>query len=1205
MNLDVRTMYMAMGAACFIVAIAIFIFHAGRFRRDGTLAWAIGWVFQGAFWVLVGLRGVIWDFVSIVVAHTFLAASFSILYAAVREFQERTYDRGTLLLPAVATFMFFWYFSVYVDNVFYRVIFISLLSILQIIAIVWALFRDTSVQERRSYGLTGFAFLVMEGIWIIRFLEGFTLPYGHLSALEATTFRNTSVLVALGTVILSSIGFVLMARERAEQTLREGEEQLRQAEEKSRLLIKYAPSMIYEVDYNRAAFKSVNDVMCQFLGYTREELLAMSPFDLLNDEGKAVFRERIQRKLAGEAINDSVEYKSRTKDGREVYGVLNMTFTYKDEKPEGAVVVAHDITERKQAEARLAADVAALTRMHALSGRLLGGGGIQPLLQEVMDAAVAIVGAERGTLQLLEGDSLRIEAHHGHQQPFLEFFESAENRASVCGEATRRGERVVVPDVETSPLFAGTPSQAVLREAGVRAVQSTPMASRTGKLLGILTTQWGTPYTPDEHDLWRIDLLVRQAADLIEYEKAEEALRDAYERVTWLARFPEQNPNPIVRASADGTVLYCNPACTKHHGWKCEVEQVLPKELLPLISRAMSKGSIQEDVQLDGRVYIIWVEPFPGEGYANVYGRDITERKRSEEALREREKRLVADLEAMTRLQKIGTLFVSEGNLESVLGEIVEAAIAISGADFGNLQLLNPESSDLHIAAQRGFPTWWLDSWKRAAKGQGTCGTALERGERVIVEDVQQSPIFVGTPALEIQLKAGVRAVQSTPLVSRSGKPLGMFSTHYKTPHRPDDRALRLLDLLARQAADIIERAQAEEALRQSEERLRLAQQAAQVGTFEWNLQTDRDVWTAELETIYGLRLGEFAQTGAAWAQLIHPEDRANTLRLSQQSIQNGELTTGEWRVVWPDGSVHWLAGRWQVLKDTSGQPLRMSGVNMDITERKRMEEELRRSRDELEMRVQERTEELETINEESRAENEERLRIEIELRESENRLRELSSALLNAQEKERKVIAQEIHDSMGASLAATKFKVETALKEMGNDNPQTKAALESVIPIIQETIEEARRIQMSLRPSMLDDLGILATINWFSRQYESVYPGIHLKKEIDIQEHEVPGHLKIVIYRVLQEALNNIAKHSKASVVVLYLRKAKQAIQLVIRDSGQGFDLEEVSSRKGSAKGLGLDSMRERAELSGGFFSIESRKGAGTVIRATWPLNS
>jgi PAS domain S-box-containing protein len=131
------------------------------------------------------------------------------------------------------------------------------------------------------------------------------------------------------------------------------EEELRESEEKSRLLIKYAPSMLYEIDFHRPAFKSVNDAMCQFLGYTREELLVMNPFDLLDDEGKAVFRERIRRKLAGDSISDSVEYKSRTKDGREIYGVLNMTFTYKEGKPEGAVVVAHDITERKRAEERL------------------------------------------------------------------------------------------------------------------------------------------------------------------------------------------------------------------------------------------------------------------------------------------------------------------------------------------------------------------------------------------------------------------------------------------------------------------------------------------------------------------------------------------------------------------------------------------------------------------------------------------------------------------------------------------------------------------------------------------------------------------------------------------------------------------------------------------------------------------------------------
>jgi PAS domain S-box-containing protein len=270
--------------------------------------------------------------------------------------------------------------------------------------------------------------------------------------------------------------------------------------------------------------------------------------------------------------------------------------------------------------------------------------------------------------------------------------------------------------------------------------------------------------------------------------------------------------------------------------------------------------------------------------------------------------------------------------------------------------------------------------------------------------------------------------------------------------------------------------------------------------------------------------------------------------------------------------------------------------------EKRRLIEALRKSRDELEMRVQERTEELQAINEQLRVENEERLRVEIELRESEGQLRELSAALLGAQERERKLIAQEIHDSMGSSLSAIKFKVESALNEIRDDNRQTMVALESVIPIIKETIEEARRIQMSLRPSILDDLGILATINWFCRQFESTYSNIRLQREIDIQEDEVPESLKIVIYRVLQEALHNIVKHSKADRVHLLLRKMDGVIDLGVQDNGQGFDPGEAQSRFGTGRGLGLDSMRERAGLSGGSFSIESSNGAGTVIRVTWP---
>ena len=240
--------------------------------------------------------------------------------------------------------------------------------------------------------------------------------------------------------------------------------------------------------------------------------------------------------------------------------------------------VVMDITERKRTENRLTADLNALTRMHALSIRVPEAGGLEPILQEIMDAAVAIVGAEKGTLQLVEGDSLRIVAHHGHEHPFLNFFASAENVASVCGEATRRGERVVVQDVEASPLFAGTPSLPVLRDAGVRAVQSTPLLSRRGELLGILTTQWGIPYVPDEHDLWRIDLLARQAADMIEHTRAKEALRRSHdelelrvrERTEALRRqadLLELAHNAIIARDLESRITFWNHGAERVYGW--------------------------------------------------------------------------------------------------------------------------------------------------------------------------------------------------------------------------------------------------------------------------------------------------------------------------------------------------------------------------------------------------------------------------------------------------------------------------------------------------------------------------------------------------------------------------------------------------------------------------------------------------------------
>src|SRR4030043_249370 len=171
------------------------------------------------------------------------------------------------------------------------------------------------------------------------------------------------------------------------------------------------------------------------------------------------------------------------------------------------------------------------------------------------------------------------------------------------------------------------------------------------------------------------------------------------------------------------------------------------------------------------------------------------------------------------------------------------------------------------------------------------------------------------------------------------------------------------------------------------------------------------------------------------------------------------------------------------------------------------------------------------------------RLNLEDELRESENRLRALSSQLLTVQENERKRIAMELHDGIGQILTAIKFKVENILQEKGKARAKEKS-LEAIVPMVRESVEEVRRIQMDLRPSPLDDLGILATLGWFCREYQRIYSHIRIEKEIGLQEGEISPTLKTVIYRLTQEALNNIAKHSKAALIHPSLREKRARIK-------------------------------------------------------------
>jgi PAS domain S-box-containing protein len=192
---------------------------------------------------------------------------------------------------------------------------------------------------------------------------------------------------------------------------------------------------------------------------------------------------------------------------------------------------------------------------------------------------------------------------------------------------------------------------------------------------------------------------------------------------------------------------------------------------------------------------------------------DVTQRKLAEEGI-------AADLAAMRRLHEISTGLIGQKDLATLLGEVLDAAIEITGADMGNVQLLDTATKKLKIFVQRGFEKPFLNFFDSSFDGLVACGTAMQNGRRVIVEDVANNPLF-DAESRKVMLAAGALAVQSTPFVTRFGKFLGVFSTHYRSPRTFDERILRLLDLLARQAADLIERQSSEQELQRINYELR------------------------------------------------------------------------------------------------------------------------------------------------------------------------------------------------------------------------------------------------------------------------------------------------------------------------------------------------------------------------------------------------
>ena len=357
---------------------------------------------------------------------------------------------------------------------------------------------------------------------------------------------------------------------------------------------------------------------------------------------------------------------------------------------------------------------------------------------------------------------------------------------------------------------------------------------------------------------------------------------------------------------------------------------------------------------------------------------------------------------------------------------------------------------------------------------------------------------------------------------------MGVFRALWRENERRRGAETRLEQLVEQRTAS----------LNLSMERFRLAQQAARIGVFEWNLQNGENVWSPELAAMHGLSPGNFPPTQAEWEKLIHPDDRAETTARMQQTIETGEPSEGEWRVLWPDGSVHWLFGRFQVFRDEAGQLVALTGVNIDITERKRLERET-----------------------------------------------------IEASDREMRRIGHDLHDSVGQQLTALSLLVYSEEKLVQTQAPQRAESFKNIAAGLREVVRQIRVLSHGLSPVSLEDNGLpealrkLAAETRLAAKVDCEFEGAVGTANIDAED-------AVQLYRIGQEAVTNALKHGQAQKITISLETTPSRVELKITDNGRGF-----SPAKPNGAGLGLRAMKYRAGLMGAALQIDSAVDKGTRI--------
>jgi PAS domain S-box-containing protein len=350
-------------------------------------------------------------------------------------------------------------------------------------------------------------------------------------------------------------------------------------------------------------------------------------------------------------------------------------------------------------------------------------------------------------------------------------------------------------------------------------------------------------------------------------------------------------------------------------------------------------------------------------------------------------------------------------------------------------------------------------------------------------------------------------------------------------------------------------------ALQRSEARLAEAQRMAHLGNWDWDIVKNNLWWSDEIYCIFGLNPQEFAATYEAFLPYVHPDDREFVKESVNQALYEHKPYSIDHRVVHPDGTERIVHECARVVYDAEGNPTRMMGTVQDITERKQAEEDLLKYQKQLQL---------------------------------------MASELTLAEERQRRSIAEELHDQVGQLLTAANMKLEYL---EGSACPgDLSQAISPARELIQQAIQYTRSLTFELSPPRLYTLGFESAIKWLAEQMDEQY-----NIRCDFKDDEMPkpmaDEVNILLYRIVRELLHNVAKHAAARRAKVSLSKVGNNIQICVEDDGIGFDHSEIKSDPGRG-GFGLFSVRERLNYLKGNMEIQSGPGRGTQTIVTVPLN-